>query len=68
MMATESNNTLEICIRVERSTLVADAAKAATRLAQVMRRRYRAAVLSTTVIYPRASGSVVVSDGGEFRP
>ena len=68
MMSSESNNALEICIRVDRDTLGVDAAKAAERLAQIMRRRYRAAVISTAVIYPRASGTVVISDGGVFRP
>ncbi len=64
MMATESNNTLEICIRIDRDTLGVDAAKAAERLAHVMRRRYGAAVISTAVIFPRVSDSVVVSGGG----
>ncbi len=68
MMATESNNTLEICIRVDGDTLGVDAAKVAERLAQVMRRRYRAAVISTAVIFPRTSESVVISSGGAFRP
>ena len=68
MMATRPNNTLEISIRVDRDTLGVDAAKAAERLAQVMRRRYRTAVLSTAVTYARANDSVVVSVGRVFRP
>ena len=68
MIATKSNNTLEICIRVDRDTLGVDAAKAAGRLAQVIRRRYGAAVISTAVIYPRVSDSVVISGGGVFGP
>ena len=67
MMATKSNNTLEIRIRVDRDTLGVDAAKAAERLAQVMRRRYGVAVISTAVVYPRASDSVVIPGGGVFR-
>ena len=67
-MATESNNTLEIRIRINRNTLGVDAAKARERLAQFMRRRYRAAVIGTAVIYPRASGSVIISGGGGIRP
>jgi len=67
-MSTSSSHAVEICIRVDGSTLCADAAKAAARLAQMVRRRYRAAVISTTVMYPRASGSVVVSEGGVYHP
>ena len=67
-MMTRPNNTLEISIRVDRDTLGVDAAKAAERLAQVMRRRYRAAVISTAVTYARASDSVVISVGRVFRP
>ena len=63
-MATESNNTLEICIRIARDTLSVDAAKAAERLAHVLRRRYGAAVISTAVIYPRVDDSVAISGGG----
>ena len=67
-MATKPNNTLEIRIRVDRDTLGVDAAKAAERLAHVMRRRFGAAVISTAVLYPRASDSLVISGGGVFRP
>ena len=63
-MATESNNTLEICIRIDRESLGVDAAKAAERLAHVLRRRYGAAVISTAVIYPRVNDYVVISGGG----
>ena len=68
MMVARPNNTLEICIRIDRDTLRVDAAKAAERLAQVMRRRFGAAVIGTTVIYPRASDFVIISSGGVVRP
>ncbi len=68
MMATKPNNTLEICIRIDRRTLRVDAAKVAQRLAQVMRRRYGADVISIAAIYPRVSDSVVISGGGLLHP
>ena len=64
MMATESNNTLEICIRLDRRALRVDAAKVAQRLAQVMRRRFGADVISIAAIYPRVNDYVVISGGG----
>ena len=67
-MAVKPNNTLEICFRIDRDTLRVDAAKVAERLAQIMRRRFGAAVISTAVIYPRASDFVIISSGGVFRP
>ena len=67
-MATIPNKTVEICIRVDRDSLRVDAAKAAERLAQVVRRRFGAAVLSTVVIYPRVRDFVIISSGGVVRP
>lgn len=62
-MSEEKNNTLEIRIRVDRDTLGVDAAKVSERLAQVMRRRFGAEVISTAVVFPRASDFVVISSG-----
>jgi|GEM_PF-2626924 len=60
-MATLPCNTLEICIRIDRDTLRVDAAKVTLRLVQMLRRRFRADVTGTAVIFPPASDAVVIS-------
>ncbi len=67
MMAKKSKSTFEICIRVDRATLGVEVAEAAVRLAHVLRRRYGATVLSTAVVYPPVSDTVVISSGGFSR-
>lgn len=68
MMATIPGNALEICIRVDRSTLRVDGAKAAQKLAQMLRRRFGAEVISTAVKFPPTSDSVLVTGDGALHP
>ncbi len=54
MMAAIPNNELEICIRIDRSTLHVDGAKVAKICAHLVRRRFGANVISAAVIFPPA--------------
>ena len=66
-MATKSKNVVEICIRIDRDTLAVDATKVAERLADMLRRRYRAEVTGTAVIFPRASDRIIIAGGTNDR-
>ena len=66
-MATKPKNEVEICIRIDRDTLAVDATKVAERLVEMLRRRYRAKVTGTAVIFPRASDRIIIAGGTSDR-
>lgn len=67
-MPTLPTDTMEVCIRVDRSSLYVDGSMVVKKLAQEMRRRFGAKVINISVVYPPTSNSVRVIQDRSLHP